>query len=439
MFDQKKGLGARPMKVLFISANTETINMPTLPLGLASVAAATQKAGHEIAMVDLMTEKNAQSVLKEVTGRFRPDLIGISVRNIDDQNMENPRFLLDPVKEIVTGCRSLFDGPIVLGGAGYSIFPESALTFLGADMGIQGEGEAILPDLIDRIERGADVSGVPGLYLSGHGPQCKRIFVKNLDRLPLPDADLLSTPFEKEGLWMPAQTRRGCPLNCSYCSTGQIEGRALRRRSPDKVAEWIAQWRKAGVRQFYFVDNTFNLPTSYAKEICRKLIDQDLNIRWWSILYPKAVDEDLVAYLARAGCEQVSIGFESGSERILKSMNKRFSLEEVRQISEMLSEYGIRRMGFLLLGSPGETRESVEESLLFADSLKLDTLKVTAGVRIYPHTSLAKMAVEEGLITPYDALLFPRFYLAKGLEGWLPNTLKSWAATRPHWMIPDYS
>jgi len=427
------------MRVLLISANTENLNMPTLPLGLACVAAATQKAGHDAVMVDLMTEKDAPSVLKGAIEGFRPNLIGISVRNIDDQNMENPRFLLDPVKEIVAGCRSLSDATIVLGGAGYSIFPEGALFFLGADMGIQGEGEVIFPNLIERIERGASPLGLPGLYLPGQDLQCERMFAKNLDRLPLPDADLWSIPSQKEELWMPVQTRRGCPLSCSYCSTGIIEGRMLRRHSPETMVEWIARWRKAGVHQFYFVDNTFNLPYSYAKEICQKLIDQDLDIKWWSILYPKHVDKELVTYMARAGCEQVSMGFESGSERILKNMKKRFTPEEVRQISEILSEQGIKRMGFLLLGSPGETRESVEESLVFADSLRLDTLKITAGVRIYPHTSLAKRAIEEGMIAPHDELLFPRFYLAKGLEDWLPETLKNWATTRPHWVIPDYN
>jgi len=149
------------------------------------------------------------------------------------------------------------------------------------------------------------------------------------------------------------------------------------------------------------------------------------------------VDKELVGLMARAGCEQVSMGFESGSERILKNMNKRFTLKEVRQISEMLSEHGIRRMGFLLLGSPGETRRSVEESLVFADSLKLDTLKITTGVRIYPHTSLAKKAIDDGVISSHDDLLLPRFYLAKGLENWLPETLKNWATTRPHWRIQD--
>ena len=425
------------MRALLISANTEKINMPTLPLGLACVAAATQKAGHDVAMLDLMTEKDTLSVLKSAIEGFRPDLIGLSVRNIDDQNMEHPRFLLDPVKEIVAGCRSLSGATIVLGGAGYSLFPEGALSFLGADMGIQGEGEVVFPDLIERIERGASLLGLPGLYLPGQGPPCERMFEKNLDRLPLPNADLWPAPPQKEELWMPVQTRRGCPLNCSYCSTGVIEGRMFRRHSPETIVKWIARWRKAGVHQFYFVDNTFNLPASFAKEVCRKLIDQDLNIRWWNILYPMHVDKTLAAYMAKAGCEQVSMGFESGSERILKNMNKRFHLKEVRQISEMLSEQGIRQMGFLLLGSPGETRKSVEESLLFADSLKLDTLKITAGVRIYPHTVLAKKAIEEGMIASHDELLFPQFYLARDLENWLPGTLKNWAMTRPHWMIPD--
>ena len=423
------------MRVLLISANTEKINMTTLPLGLACVAAATRKSGHEVAMVDLLIEKDTQSVLQEAIEGFHPDIIGISVRNIDDQNMGNPRFLLDRAKEIVAVCRNLSEAAIVLGGAGYSIFPDSALSFLGADMGIQGEGEVAFPTLIDRISQRADLSGVPGLYLPGQGLRCKRQLAKNLDTLPLPGTDLWSLQSQKEGLWMPVQTRRGCSLNCSYCSTGTIEGLIIRRHSPEAIVQWIARWREAGIHQFYFVDNTFNLPPSHAKEICRKLIERGLNITWWSILYPEQVDEELVELMDKAGCEQVSIGFESGSERILNNMNKRFTPKGVRLISEMLSHHGIRRMGFLLLGSPGETRESVEESLVFADSLKMEAMKITVGVRIYPHTSLAKIAVEDGVISPHDNLLFPRFYLAKGLEDWLPEILKIWMIRRPHWMI----
>jgi radical SAM superfamily enzyme YgiQ (UPF0313 family) len=203
------------------------------------------------------------------------------------------------------------------------------------------------------------------------------------------------------------------------------------------MVRWIGSLEKAGVHQFYFVDNTFNLPPVYAKEICRKFIDEGLNIRWWCILYPKNVDQELVELMAKGGCEQVSMGFESGSERILRNMNKRFTLPEIREISDMLSDHGIKQMGFLLLGSPGETRKSIEESLAFADSLKLGSLKITAGVRIYPHTFLAEKAIEDGVISPQDDLLSPRFYMAKGLEPWLRDTLKSWATTRPHWIIQD--
>ena len=142
------------MRVLLISANTEGLNMPTLPLGLAYVAASTRKAGHEVRYLDLMAQEDAQAVIKKIVQDLRPDVVGISVRNIDDQDMANPDFLLEPVKKVVAACRSLSAAPVVLGGAGYSMYPQPALEYLGADMGIQGEGEESFPLLLDSIERG---------------------------------------------------------------------------------------------------------------------------------------------------------------------------------------------------------------------------------------------------------------------------------------------
>ncbi len=137
--------------------------------------------------------------------------------------------------------------------------------------------------------------------------------------------------------------------------------------------------------------------------------------------------------MARAGCVEVAFGFESGSRKILRSFNKRFQPEEVRRISEMLDKYGIGRMGFLLLGGPGETRETVEESLEFADSLELEAMKVTTGIRIYPYTALAAAAVAEGVVSPQDDLLRPAFYLAGGLDGWIEETVSGWLKKRPNW------
>ena len=147
------------------------------------------------------------------------------------------------------------------------------------------------------------------------------------------------------------------------------------------------------------------------------------------------MDEELVEKMAQAGCKEVSMGFESGSEKILLAMNKRFKLEEVRRISEKLKRYDIRQMGFLLLGGPGENRKTVEESLAFADSLGLEAMKITMGIRIYPYTDLARTAIKEGIIAPDDDLLFPKFYMTPGLGEWLRSTVSTWMDGRPHWLL----
>ena len=409
--------------------------MPTLPLGLACVATATRRAGHQVKLIDLIEEKDLRGVIRETITTFRPDSIGIAVRNIDDQCMVDTQFLLDQVKEVINCCRSSTDAPIILGGAGYSMYPESALVYLGADMGIKGEGEVVFPELVDRINQGKDVSDLPGLYLPGKRAKTENRYVQELDLLAFPDEQLWhgSDLVNQQDTWIPLQTRRGCPMDCSYCSTARIEGRARRAHTPEAVVEMIARHVKSGFNRFYFTDNTFNIPSSYASEICHRILALKLKLSWMCILYPWGMEEALVRDMAQAGCREVSLGFESGNKTMLSSMNKKFSLEEIMKTSRLLQKHCIRQMGFLLLGGPGETRSSVKESLAFADSLPLDRLKITTGIRIYPGTMLSKRAVREGAINADDDLLHPRFYLAKGLEGWLQDTVEEWMRERPHW------
>jgi radical SAM superfamily enzyme YgiQ (UPF0313 family) len=260
------------MRVLLISANTESINMPIIPVGLGAVAVSTRNAGHEVKLVDLMRVSDTHPIIKAAIEAFRPDVIGVSVRNIDDQNIEEPQFFLDQVKKVIFECRSFSGAPIVLGGAGYSIFPESTLAYTGADMGIQGEGEIAFPALLALMEKGADLSGAAGLYLPGLGLQGKRKFLKNLDLLPLPDAQTWPAAAARDqDLWMPVHTRRGCPMNCSYCSTSNIEGRVIRKRSPKAVVDAVVGYVEAGFKRFFLTDNTFNIPASYAREFCSTL------------------------------------------------------------------------------------------------------------------------------------------------------------------------
>ncbi len=422
------------MNVLLVSANTETINMPTLPMGLGLVAAAAQKAGHQVRFVDLMIEDNPEAALSTAIAENRPDAIGISIRNIDNQESVNPCFLLEAARSVVAECKALSPAPVILGGAGYSMFPESALEFLGADMGIQGEGEAPFVNLLEILAANGDPSEIPGLFLRGRGCRVTRAYVSNLDDWPFPDTAIFDAEkFKDPSYYLPFQTRRGCPLRCSYCATSSIEGTRVRMRGIDAVVKELARWRDAGFRRIFFVDNTYNLPPSYARKLCDRLIEADLGLDWRAIIYPGRTDPALIQSMARAGCTEVSLGFESGHPQVLDWIGKRFDPDDVRRTAKMFEDVGIRRMGFLLLGGPKETKKTVLESLRFADSLNLEAMKITVGIRIYPYTRLASEARAEGIIDPGDNLLHPRFYIRRGIEPWLRQTVAEWARNRPTW------
>lgn len=425
------------MKVLFLSANTERLVEPVLPLGAALVAAAARRAGHQVFFLDLMTRADPWRDTVETLETFRPDVIGLSVRNIDDQEMRSARFLLEPVRDLVSLLRRYSRAPIVLGGAGYSIYPESALAYLGADFGIQGEGEAAFPLLLTRLETGLVLDGTPGLFrAAGQESSGPRSYETNLDLFSLDrDLDGLAAALDEEQIWFPYQTRRGCPMDCSYCSTASIEGRRLRKRTPELAVREIRGLAEKGIRRFQFVDNTFNIPEPYALRLCRELAPLGEEISWRCIFYPWRVSEDLVKAMAKAGCKEVTLGFESGSEPILRAMNKRYRPADVRETSRLFEDHGIHRLGMILLGGPGETLASVEQTLVFADSLDCELVAVTAGIRIYPSTRLADVARAEGVIRPDDDLLHPRFYLARGLEVRLPELLEAWTRDRPNWLM----
>ncbi len=424
------------MRVVFISANTEQINMPVLPIGMARVAAATEKNGHEIKVINLMRPEHVHLFLDEVLLGFKPDVIGISVRNIDDQNSESPHFLLPPVKQVIQECRRLSPAPLVLGGPGYSMFPEAVLEYLQADFGVCGEGEHAFLHLLDVIHQGLSPSDIPGLVRPGEREKPKPKRIRNLEDYPLPRPEKhLDVPGDvpREEIWVPFQTRRGCPLYCSYCSTPFIEGDFIRRQSVYTALENLRSYAAAGYKRFFFVDNTFNLPPSYAESLCEAIIRAELDISWQCIIYPTRIHPRLAEKMSRAGCTGAALGFESGSPGVLRVMNKKFSPRDVQQVARVLGAHGISRMGFLLLGGPGETRDTVQESIEFAASLELESMKITTGIRIYPHTALAEQAVARGVLGPNQDLLHPVFYLEPALDGWLQDKTARVVEERDNW------
>ncbi len=424
------------MKLLLISANRTEINMRTMPLGLAFVAQALSDRHHSVRMVDCVGITDVASYIKDAIDSFGPDVIGISIRNIDDQTSVNTQFLYLGDRDIIALVRRLSDRPIILGGAGYSMFPDAILADSDADMGIEGEGEAALTRVLERLEKGEPLDGIPGLHVKGNPGAARPELIRDVEKFPLPDPRyIVSSPVTPD-TWVPVQTRRGCAMDCSYCSTASIEGRILRKRSIASVVEWLGRLVKAGAAQLYFVDNTFNLPRSYALSLCRAMSDAGLPVKWRCIVYPWRIDEELVSAMAAAGCFEISLGSESADDEVLRLMNKRFRRDEVAAASRLFKKHGIRQMGFLMLGAPGDTRQSVEETLAFAASLKYDLLKVTVGIRIYPHTALAEEALKQGIIQPDDTLLEPRFYITPGLdEEWIRETVDKYGSSHPNWIL----
>jgi radical SAM superfamily enzyme YgiQ (UPF0313 family) len=390
------------MKVLIISVNNEKNKYGmVLPFGAYCVYANAKKAGLNVDFLDLLDSSDPINTIKETIKHSNPDYIGISIRNIDNQDMEKPYFYLADIKNFIDTIKETTSSTIILGGAGFSIFPKECLNYLGVNFGIDGEGEKTFPTLINNLCKNQLVVREKHIIYSN--------FKENIDSYVLPGSKLISNKNDNN-IILPIQTRKGCSFNCIYCSTHLIEGTSVRCRNIDTFVEWLSKWVNEGYRNFYFVDNTFNIPIDYTKKLLNKIIENKLPIKFNCLLYPKFVDTEMITLLKKAGCYQVSLGFESGSDNILKILNKRYTKDEVLRISEQLNKNKIEQVGFLLLGGPNENLETISESLNFIKDLPLDMLKITKGIRIYPNTKLATIAIQESKISNNTNLLYPTFY-----------------------------
>ena len=424
------------MRILLVSANRTSVNMPVFPLGLAYLGSSLREAGHDVAIFDLLGLEDPGPAVAGRIRAFRPDLIGVSIRNIDNQDPFQPEFYLPEIREIIRACRKVSHAPVVLGGAGYSIFPRRVLRYLGGDYGVAGEGERALCEIAQRIARGDAVDDIPGVITPDQREPVARSLIRDLGRIPRPAHELLPIGRYARTSPMPIQGKRGCNRKCIYCSSPLIEGRTVRLRPPGRIVEEIeCAVTRHGVRRFFFVDNLFNYAEEPTLALCQAMISRGLPIEWSCILHPHGVTAELVRRMKKAGCTEASLGFESGSDTMLQRLGKEFTAEDVKQASRHLKAHGISQTGFLLLGGPGESRETVEESLAFAEDLAPEAMKLAVGIRIYPGTVLADIARDEARIPPDADLLAPIFYISEQVDGWLQERIPKEASAHPGWRL----
>lgn len=430
------------MKVLLISENRTTTLVSPFPLGLAFIASALRRAGHEVVVLDFMFIEKWEENLRTALNDFQPDSIGLSIRNIDNQDMGSPVFFLSDHLDIVKAIREYSIAPIILGGAGFNIHPAGCLHYLSADLGIYGEGEQAFPLLLDAIEGGKfeKVSGAVWKR-DGHIIVNPPRYISEPDQWPPPSyGDFDVTAYHEAQSELPGcitvQNKRGCHMKCIYCSTPLLEGKQCRSRDlHTSVSEMASLSNEKNIQRFYIVDNVFNFPLSHAKDFCREIIAQGLQISWQAILNPAFGDEELFELMRKAGCRFISLGNESGHELILKNLRKGFTLNNVRKAARLARANGIRYACFLLLGGPGETQDTVKKSVEFVEELSPDLVTLKAGIRIYPGTQLEALARNEGMIESDQDLLHPAFYLSPAIREWIRDYLKKTVENRENWRI----
>jgi len=408
--------------------NTNRMMPPIAPIGLDYIAGAVHEAGFDVELLDLCLAEDSEAAITQHFDRHRPDLVGLSFRNVDDCFWPSGQSFLPTLRKDVAALRKLTDAPIVLGGVGYSIFPQQIVEYTGADFGIHGDGEQGLAVLLGEICSSQCWGQVPGLVYQHNGnwqanppawpreiaAPARREFVDN------------ATYFRRGGQ-IGVETKRGCHRQCIYCVDPLAKGNSIRLRDPVGVADEVALLLDRGVDVLHLCDAEFNLPISHAMEVCDELIRRGLGerVRWYAYLAVLPFPEDLARNMSRAGCVGINFTSDSAHTGMLATYGHPHRREDLASAVRLCRDHGIAVMLDMLLGGPGETPESVAETIEAFKRIDPNCAGAALGIRVYPGTTMASKVLAEG---PPEAnasirrhytgsvdLLHPTFYISSAL------------------------
>lgn len=420
------------MKILLISANTLTVPYPVYPLGLDYVADSIPD-GHETRILDMNSVKTTGALAGAVRA-FAPDIVGLSLRNIDNTDTMDSKSFMDGYKEIMRAVRTNSAAPVVLGGSGFTIFPEELLELLEADYGIIGEGERF-GLLIRALEKGADPGTVPGLIMRGSGALIPEPWEGSFSRRFDPDGGYLSFYLKRSGM-LNLQTKRGCTFKCIYCTYPHIEGHSLRLIQPAEVARTARALQDAGARYIFITDSAFNSSVRHSLDVAGAFIKAGVSVPWGAFLVPASIPEDYFKALRDAGLAHAEFGTESLCGEMLSAYRKPFGVEDVFSAHRAALDSGIHVAHYLMLGGPGENRETLSVTLDNAQRLEKTALFFFCGVRIYPHTELYEIALKEGMLPDRGGLLEPVFYHSPHIsKDEIFKAVEESRQGRPNWVV----
>jgi len=411
--------------------NTNRMLPPIAPVGLDYLAEAVRRAGFEVDLLDLCLADDHHAALAEYFADHRPELVGASLRNVDDCFWPSGASFLPDLKQIVDTVRALSGAPIVLGGVGFSIFAREIVEHTAADFGIRGDGEQACVALIGQLRGPRRWDQVEGLiYREGgrataHGPagggqsHFRSLRRENWDsprerlrgmlrsnppawprQLSIPTSrdTVDNATYFRRGGQIGVETKRGCPRQCIYCADPLAKGTAARLRSPTEVADEVQALLAQGVDVLHLCDSEFNVPSDHARLVCDELVRRQLprRVRWYAYLAVTPFDADLARRMAAAGCVGINFTGDAAHPAMLATYRQPHRQEDLAQAVKLCRSSGMAVMLDLLLGGPGETPQTVAETIRFVKQIDPDCAGAALGVRVYPGTAMAEMVAAEG-------------------------------------------
>ena len=413
--------------VLLINANL--LKPAVAPIGLDYIADSLRAAGFQARLLDLCFESNIGGAIAAALEGGEPALVGIALRNTDDCFLASGKDFLPGFAEIVRLVREQTSAPIVVGGSGYSIFPSAILEATGADYGIAGDGEVALARLAAALAGGGELAEVPGLVWRAGGELRRNApWRGGLAELPRRERSLLDNErYFREGGQAGVETKRGCDRGCIYCADPLGKGRQVRARTPAQVADEFETLLARGIDHIHLCDSEFNVPPEHALAVCEELARRAIGerVRWYTYATPAGFGGELARAMRAAGCVGINFGADSGDDGMLAALGRDFRSADLWETVRACREAGIVVMYDLLLGGPGETRESVARTIELMKRISPDRVGVSLGVRVYDGTRLAEIVRGEGPIAGNpnlrgavdgnETFLRPAFYVSAAL------------------------
>ncbi len=382
--------------------NTNLMKPPISPLGFDYLAQSLDKRGFKVDILDLCFSPQPLAQIENYFTKNEPRVVGITIRNTDDCFYVSGEFFLPKIKKIVDEIKKRTSAPLILGGCGFSLMSQKILTYCDVNLGMIGDCEESFPLLIQRMVMDKDIKDIPGLiHKDTHGFISNPLSDLDLKELPLQSRDFIDNErYFREGGMGNIETKRGCNQRCIYCADPLIKGKKIRLRPPEHIVWEMKRLLQKGINYIHICDSEFNLPPEHAESICQEIIKEKLHtkLHWYAYCCPFPFSGKLASLMHRAGCTGINFGVDSGSDKMLKTLGRSFTSEQIEETARVCHRNNIVFMYDLLLGGPGENKETLQDTIEFMKRVNPHRVGVTIGIRIYPGTPISSRILKQGLL-----------------------------------------